>query len=395
VTQIFQFFPSSPSARAVAAEGEHLEALYSNLSAYLADLGIDVNLAPCLDVNTQPLNPIIGTRAFGSDVNRVSAIAPVAIAALQQRTACVAKHFPGHGMTALDSHLTMPVVEDSREVLHAVHMEPFRKAIRARVDGIMVSHCLYRDLEQDDLPACMSKQVVRGELRAAMAFDGAVFTDSLDMLAVTNAVPADQAALLAFEAGCDFLLYTEYSERLVAAFDAMVAAVVKGRLKEAELAKAAGRRAKLMSRLQARSARARLVPFDETAYVKCVTQARAGSLRVFGNKRLLPLASRRIALIATSPQVSERIRAHVPDLSLLPPREGGPSGAVIAWIWEPLVLRQSLEDIKTILGQAETSVVVTTYPAIADALGGATIRIISQDSGPHAEASILKVLFEI
>jgi hypothetical protein len=134
--------------------------------------------------------------------------------------------------------------------------------------------------------------------------------------------------------------------------------------------------------------------FNPAAYAETIAGARAASVRISGNRRLLPLSSRRIALVGAAPALAEQIRAYAPDLSLLPPREGEPGGAVIIWIWEPLILRQSIEELQAILRQADTSVVVTTYPAIADALGGATIGIVSEDSGPYAEASIMRTLFE-
>ena len=395
VTQVSEFFPSAPSPRALGASLTFGETgrLYAQMSAYLARLGIDVNLAPCLDVNTEPMNPVIGTRSLARDAHAVGCFAKIAVSAMHNGTACVAKHFPGHGMTRLDSHLTLPVVHEPREVLETIHMAPFRRAIAAGVDAVMICHCHYDALEPGNLPASLSRQVVTGQLRTALGFQGWVCTDSMDMLAVAGTIPPEEAAILAFEAGCDCLLYTEYSERLIAAFDAVVDAAVKGRLREADLRKAVSRRDTVLAALASRRARADAPAYDQQAYTSLVTKARSRWIRVDGDRRLLPLAGEKTAMVGASPRTAEKVRARIPAVSLLPPAKHVAGATLILWLTEPLRLPQPLEELRAMLERAETSVVVTDYTAIAEECAAAGVRIVADDPGPYAEDEIIRMLF--
>jgi beta-glucosidase-like glycosyl hydrolase len=396
VTQMSRFFASVPSPRAVAGSLTPAEAgrLYGQLAAYVAALGIDLNLAPCVDVNTERLNPIIGTRSFGKSPRTVMAYAGPAIHAMRAHLGCVAKHFPGHGMTSLDSHLALPVVDHHRDALEATHIAPFRDARELGADGIMVSHCHYRALQSDGLPASLSGQIVNDYLRKVLGFNGVVLTDSLDMLAVTGAVPADRAALLAIDAGCDILLYTEYSERFVLAFDTLVSALVEGTLREEQVRRAAARRNGLISRLRSRALRAGAAAFDEGAYGKLLETVRAKALKVSPRRGKLPVASRRVSLVSTSAATAEKMRKHIPDISLLPIASKVPGSTLILWLMEPLVLKQPLDALRAMIGRAETSVLVTTYASLADELGATDVRIISDDTSEYTEDRIIKLLFE-
>jgi beta-glucosidase-like glycosyl hydrolase len=297
-------------------------------------------------------------------------------------------------MTSLDSHLTLPVVDQPRDALEAIHICPFKDAKESGVDGIMVSHCLYRSLQTDGLPASLSRQIVDDCLRQDLGFEGVVFTDSLDMLAVVEAVPPERAALLAFEAGCDILLYTEHSERFVVAFDTLVEAAMKGSLSEARLRQALARRNNLMSDLRRRAARADAATFNEAEYGRRLDAVRANSLRISAGQGSLPLSSRKISLVSTSPTAAEKLRKHVPNISLLPAPEKLPGSVLILWLMEPLVLRQSLNALRSMVTRAQTSVLVTTYEALAEQLGAADVRIVTDDTSPHTEDSIIRSLFE-
>ena len=225
-------FPWLPSARQTAAERD--PALVTRRAVATAHdlrgVGINTNLAPVLDVNDNPANPVIGTRAFGTDVQTVTAFGLAALEGLAQGgVASVVKHFPGHGNTAQDSHFTLPYVAKSDTALRAVELAPFRAAVQRGVDAVMVAHVVYTAWD-GRLPASLSPRIVTGILREELGFSGVVITDDLNMGAITGRYGPGEAALLAVEAGVDMLLIAGPPASQVAMFDALLAAVRDGRI---------------------------------------------------------------------------------------------------------------------------------------------------------------------
>jgi beta-N-acetylhexosaminidase len=196
-------------------------------------LGIHVNFYPVLDVNNNPSNPIINTRAFGDDPEMVANWGAAFIRAAQdERQIATAKHFPGHGDTSLDSHILLPTLDATRERLEQIELPPFRNAIQRGVRAVMTAHIAVPALDPSALegvrPATLSPAVVDGILRRDYGFDGLVFSDALSMGAVADRYEAGEAAVLAVEAGCDVVLYPVDIER---AHAALCEAVKSGRLK--------------------------------------------------------------------------------------------------------------------------------------------------------------------
>jgi beta-N-acetylhexosaminidase len=196
------------------------------LGAALRSAGVDLDLAPVADVNTDPANPAIGVRSFGADAETVARHVAAFVGGLQgQGVAACAKHFPGHGATAVDSHLALPVTEGE--------LVPFQTAIAAGTATVMAGHLVVTAL--DDRPATLSHRLLTDVLRTRLGFDGAIVTDALDMGALggIDCIPANAAAALA--AGADLCCLgpgcTEV--RLTATIDAVVASVDEGRLAEA------------------------------------------------------------------------------------------------------------------------------------------------------------------
>ncbi len=220
------------------------EQIYRCIGLELAAAGINLNLAPTLDVNVEDDNPVIGTRSFGADPALVSAHAAAAVSGLQSvGVAACAKHFPGHGATATDSHLELPTVDVPIEVLWERELPPFAAAIKAGIKSIMTAHIRVPALT-GDAPATFSSAVLVDLLRDQLGFTGCVVTDALEMrgaAALTGGVPG--AAVAALAAGADLLcLGAEIDEALVEATIAeMTAAVHDGRLPLARLADAAAR----------------------------------------------------------------------------------------------------------------------------------------------------------
>jgi beta-glucosidase len=169
-------------------------------------IGLNWVLAPVVDVNNNPDNPVINVRAFGETPAVVSQLATAFLRGVQQHPVLtVAKHFPGHGDTAVDSHLELPVIPHALERLQQVELPPFEAAIAARVDSIMSAHLLIPALDPEH-PATLSPQVLTNLLRQQLGFEGLIVTDALVMGAIATRYGANQAPVLAVEAGADVLL---------------------------------------------------------------------------------------------------------------------------------------------------------------------------------------------
>ncbi|WP_214403199.1 glycoside hydrolase family 3 N-terminal domain-containing protein, partial [Pseudonocardia lacus] len=202
--------------------------VYRALGAELAAVGVTLDLAPSVDVNTAADNPIIGTRAFSDDPQRVARHGVAAIAGLHDAgvAACV-KHFPGHGATREDSHLALPTVDVALDVLRERELVPFRAAIDAGAPCVMTAHIRVPELT-GELPATLSAAALHGLLRVELGFDGVVVTDALDMHAASARAGIAAAAADAFVAGADLLcLGAEPGPDGVAAAVAAVAEAVR------------------------------------------------------------------------------------------------------------------------------------------------------------------------
>ncbi|WP_405157523.1 beta-N-acetylhexosaminidase [Paenibacillus sp. FSL H8-0283] len=203
------------------------------LGRELKNIGIDMNLAPVVDVNNNPLNPVIGVRSYGEHAESVAAHGVAAITGYQsQGIAATAKHFPGHGDTAVDSHLGMVTVPHDRNRLEQMELLPFRKAIEAGVDAIMTAHVMFPSIEPEPIPATLSYKVLTGLLREEMGFEGIIITDCLEMHAISKPYGVAEAAVRAVEAGADLILVSHTLQDQVAALEAIVEAVRTGRISE-------------------------------------------------------------------------------------------------------------------------------------------------------------------
>ena len=223
------------------------EAVYAALGADLAALGVSLDLAPAVDVNSAADNPVIGTRAFGSDTALVARHSAAAVIGLQSAgVAACAKHFPGHGSTRLDSHHVLATVDASMELLAYRDLPPFAAAIAAGVRTVMPSHLLVPELT-GDLPASLSPAALTGLLRGELGFTGVIVSDGLEMRAVSEPYGIPEAAVLAVLAGTDLLcLGRDQDQRMyLAVRDALVEAVRSGRMPGERLEEAAARVAEL------------------------------------------------------------------------------------------------------------------------------------------------------
>lgn len=203
----------------------------------LRRLGVHVNLAPCVDVLVDGSDPVIGDRSYGRDPARVSQLSAARIRGLQSGgVAACAKHFPGLGAVQRDPHQTLPTIGLDRDAMRAAHLPPFAAAIEAGVAMVMSSHVCYPLLgDPPGLPATFSPSLIRGLLREAMGFDGALLTDDLEMGALRAFGAIADSCIRATEAGHDLLLICSDLAAAEASCVALRGAYRSGRLSRAEL----------------------------------------------------------------------------------------------------------------------------------------------------------------
>lgn len=200
----------------------------------LKALGINWNLAPVLDVNNNPRNPVIGVRSFGESPTEVAEFGQSAMKGMQDAGVMTAlKHFPGHGDTHVDSHLALPMIEHDLERLEEIELKPFRTCIDKGADVVMAAHVHFPAIEPEkDRPATLSKYVLTDLLRGKLQFDGAITTDCMEMDAIANTIGTEQGAVEAFKAGSDFIMVSHTHERQIGAIKALVTAVEQGEIDE-------------------------------------------------------------------------------------------------------------------------------------------------------------------
>lgn len=191
----------------------------------LVALGFNLNFAPVLDIHTNPVNRVIGDRAFGNEPEIVARLASATIKGMQAAgIATCGKHFPGHGDTRDDSHEVLPRVRHGGPALKGRELVPFAAAVKAGVDAMMTAHVVYEGLDERH-PATLSPAAVDGLLRRDLRFDRVVMTDDLEMRGIADHYDPDDAAILALKAGVDVLLFCHSPERQIAAIEAVYKAV--------------------------------------------------------------------------------------------------------------------------------------------------------------------------
>lgn len=207
-------YPYAISLGGISLEGEkQVEEVGYKMGLDMKSAGIHLNLSPCADVNTNPLNPVIGYRSFGTEANTVARLALAAYKGLTKAGigACL-KHFPGHGDTKVDSHLGLPVVNKTKEELVAEELYPFQYGIDHDVEMIMVGHLAVPALSNGkEIAASISKEIITDLLKNEMGFKGIVISDALNMKAVSSLFPTHgQLEWEAFNAGNDILCFSEH-----------------------------------------------------------------------------------------------------------------------------------------------------------------------------------------
>jgi beta-N-acetylhexosaminidase len=228
-------FTEFPSAMAIGATADPANAyrMASAMAAEMRAVGINVDFAPDLDVNNNPANPVIGTRSFSSEPDKVAEYGIAFAQGLQENgVLAFGKHFPGHGDTGVDSHIDLPRVPHDRARLDEIELVPFRAAIQADFAGIMSAHVTFPSIDPTlGLASTLSWPILTGLLRNELGYNGLIATDSLEMGALaTKGYPPPVAAVLAFAAGADLLLFNRDHAMHRQAFTNLVQAVKEGKI---------------------------------------------------------------------------------------------------------------------------------------------------------------------
>jgi len=225
------FLPGSMSIAATSSNNAYLMGKTSGEE--LRALGINMNLAPSLDVNNNPLNPVIGVRSYSDKPEEVSEYGLKFIQGLQEMgVIATAKHFPGHGDTETDSHYSLPIVAHSKKRLNEVELVPFKRAIAAGVDSIMSAHVFFTAYEEDNMPATLSKKVLTNLLRKDLGFNGLIVSDCMEMKAISDNYTTPKGSLMGLLAGLDMVFVSQTLENQIATLELIYNSVIDGSFPE-------------------------------------------------------------------------------------------------------------------------------------------------------------------
>lgn len=389
-----------PSNMAIGATGSEELARRSGqaLGRDLRIMGFNMNLAPVLDVNSNPKNPVIGIRSFGGSPELVGRLGTAFMRGMQDEgIAAVAKHFPGHGDTSADSHFAMPELAHDERRLKEVELVPFARALAEGLDAIMTAHiALPRIAERPDMPATVSRNVLTELLREKLGYDGLVITDGLEMEGIISQYGSGEAAVRAVEAGADMVMVLWFPERKDEVHHALLRAVKSGRISKERLDRSVRRI--LVAKARRGLFSQELLPVD-TALKKLgqgehravVDEIAERAITVVKNEgAVLPLAKDVNVLIASSEPrfASELSRLHgrATSIRLSPSpvrgrlqseldriartaRAKGAGVIVLGFMapeWSPLVtgLRSKLPDVKVVVVSFASPYLLSGFPDI-------------------------------
>jgi hypothetical protein len=215
-------------------------------------------------------------------------------------------------------------------------------------------------------------------------------TDSLDMRAVTDKIEAPKAGLLAFEAGCDILLYTDYTDRSTRSFRALLDSILMDRVDSGRLVESSQRRAKLLKRLDELGRR---LSTDEDAYQLLMQKVRTKAIEIKEGAEALPIPSDEVSVLSTSGSVLERLRGYVGTLNDTADVSAVTDKVLIIWISEPLVVNRAFRNINPMIENAKLSILATTYSSLPQMMPKCDVTILYHDTSSHTEETIMEKLF--
>ena len=368
---------SFPTAMAIAASGREQDA-YEVARAIAREakaVGIHVNFAPVVDVNINPDNPVIGTRSFGEDPQRVARLSAEFVRGTHDGgVLATAKHFPGHGDTDVDSHVGLPVVTADIARMRAVELVPFRAAIAAGADLVMSSHIALPALGGDSTtPATLRRDVMTSLLRDSLRFRGLTITDALSMQGVGKGYSIMESTVLSLKAGTDILLLGP-GDNVTAAIDGVLAGIQRGDLTQARIDSSA--RKILWAKARLGLARNRFVSLDSLRAVVASAAHRAlaqdvaqrAITLVRDSARLLPVAAAaRVAIVNYMPETEIKAgRAFAREMTRLRPN------ARVAAKIAPTTARTQLDSIAAALRGSDV-IVLASYVRRVEGEGRNTV----------------------
>jgi beta-N-acetylhexosaminidase len=368
---------SFPTAMAIAATGREQDA-YDVARAIAREakaVGIHVNFAPVVDVNINPNNPVIGTRSFGEDPQRVARLSAEFVRGTHDGgVLATAKHFPGHGDTDVDSHVGLPVVTADIARMRAVELVPFRAAIAAGADLVMSSHIALPALGGDSTtPATLRRDVMTSLLRDSLHFRGLTITDALSMQGVGKGYSIMESTVLSLKAGTDILLLGP-GDNVTAAIDGVMAGIQRGDLTQARIDSSA--RKILWTKARLGLATNRFVTLDTVRTVVASAAHRAlaqdvaqrAITLVRDSSRLIPVAAAaRVAIVNYMPETELKAgRAFARELARL-----RPNARVVAKI-APTTARSQLDSLAFALRDADV-IVLASYVRRVEGEGRNTV----------------------
>ena len=289
ITLGFDYLPTNMMLSA-AQDEEGTAAIAYLAGQELKRAGVHINFSPVLDVNSNPSNPIIGVRSFGSDVEKVTRMGLSLIDGFKAAGIVpMVKHFPGHGDTAVDSHYAVPVVKASLDQLREVHLKPFQMAIRHQIEGVMTGHVMYPALDRTEI-ATFSKPILQDLLRNKMEFKGLIVTDSLDMKGATSYCTLSGCAVRSLAAGADLILLGRYIKPLKVVTE-VAQGVREQRLKD-RVEEAARRVFLLKEKLGLLEGQATTTPLSQEAYKTALAHISDQAVTLVRDRsRLLPFTA--------------------------------------------------------------------------------------------------------
>ena len=303
-------FPGNMALGAIGSEQIAYEVALAT-GRELKALGINMNLAPDVDVNNNPANPVIGTRSFSEDPQLVARLGSAMVKGYHDAGIIpTLKHFPGHGDTAVDSHLALPIVPYPLERLDFIELLPFKRAIEAGADAVMTAHLYLPLLMQGEmLPATISYEIVTHLLRERLGFQGVIISDCMEMRAVSDILGVEQGTVKALQAGVDLVLISHHAALQRSGIDAIYAALRDNILAPERVQSAAERVLQLKARTLSWNASSSdsLTIIGNEAHLRLRDNAYARSTTlVRDTEKLLPLrlqAEQRLLLLFLQPTV--------------------------------------------------------------------------------------------
>ena len=306
VNRIFDGVTNFPGnmAQTAGATLEETEKIAEYTGNGLKALGINFNLAPSLDVNNNPKNPVIGNRSFSDSADIVAERAIYAARGYEKAgVIATAKHFPGHGDTELDSHLALPTVSHSRDRLDAAELLPFKTAIKSGIPAIMSAHIVFPALDDSGLPATLSKKILTDLLRNELGFEGVLMTDCMEMKAIDNLYGTVKSTPIAIKAGADLICLSHTEATQIAAIEEVKTLLASDHELQARIEEACARVVALKKRygivdLLANSYDDALKSLYQPEYEQLADRVSKASIVVTDGDNYLPITDKKVLVIS-------------------------------------------------------------------------------------------------